>query len=49
MKDEGVRQNIRKRNKGNSFYDVMEQRNYKEKREYQLVAGLTKAEFKSRK
>ena len=49
MKDESVQQNIRKRNKGNSFYDVMEPRNYKEKREYQLVAGITKAEFKRRK
>ena len=41
-----VRQDIRKRNKGNSFYDVMEPRSYKDKREYQLVAGITKAKFK---
>lgn len=45
---ESIRQDIRKRNKGNSFYDVMEPRSYKDKRKYQLVAGITKAEFSRR-
>lgn len=45
MKEQSVRQDIRKRNKGNSFYDVMEPRSYKDKRKYQIVAGLKKAVF----
>lgn len=39
------REDIRKRNKGNSFYDVMKPRAYKDKMEYKLVAGLTMAIF----
>lgn len=39
------REDIRKRNKGNSFYDVMKPRDYKDKMEYKLVAGLTMASF----
>lgn len=40
------RQDIRKQNKGNSFYDVMKPRKYKDNRKYQLVAGITKPQFK---
>lgn len=46
---ESVRQDIRKMNKGNSFYDVMKPRDYKDNREYKLVAGITEAEFTRRK
>ncbi len=42
----GKREDIRKRNKGNSFYDVMKPRAYKDKMEYKLVAGLRKAVFR---
>ena len=42
----GKREDIRKRNKGNSFYDVMKLRAYKDKMEYKLVAGLTMAVFR---
>lgn len=38
-------EDIRKVNKGNSFYDVFKKRSYKENREYKLMAGITKAEF----
>lgn len=40
-----IRENIRKRNKGNSFYDVMQPRSYKDNMKYKLVAGITKAVF----
>lgn len=36
-----MREDIRKVNKENSFYDVMKRREYKDKMEYKLVAGLT--------
>ena len=39
------REDIRKQNKGNSFYDVMKPRAYKDKMEYKLVAGLRMAVF----
>ena len=39
------REDIRKVNKGNSFYDVFLPRSYKENQEYKLVAGITKAVF----
>lgn len=42
---ETKREDIRKVNKGNSFYDVMEHRDYKDKLEYQRVAGLTQPIF----
>lgn len=35
-----MREDIRKVNKGNSFYDVMKSREYKDKMAYKLVAGL---------
>lgn len=43
------REDIRKMNKGNSFYDVMKPREYKDKMEYKRVAGLTRAVFKRRR
>lgn len=43
------REDIRKLNKGNSFYEVMKPRVYKDKMEYKLVAGLTMAQFKKRR
>lgn len=43
------REDIRKVNKGNSFYDVFKKRSYKNNREYQLVAGIPKAVFTKRK
>ena len=42
----GKREDIRKQNKGKSFYDVMKPRTYKDKMEYKLVAGLTMAVFR---
>ncbi len=36
-----MREDIRKVNKGKSFYDVMKPRKYKDKMEYKLVTGLT--------
>ena len=42
----GKREDIRKRNKGNSFYDVMKPRAYKDKMEYKLVVGLRIAVFR---
>lgn len=43
------REDIRKQNKGNSFYDVMKPREYKDKMEYKLVAGLSMPVFKKAK
>ncbi len=40
-----MREDTRKVNKGNSFYDVMKRREYKDKMEYKLVAGLRIATF----
>ena len=48
-KEEKKREDIRKVNKGNSFYDVFKKRDYKDSMGYKLVAGITKAEFKKRK
>ncbi len=39
------REDIRKQNKGNSFYDVMKPREYKDSMNYKLVAGITMAVF----
>lgn len=39
------REDIRKQNKGNSFYDVMKPRKYKDNMEYKLVAGISMAVF----
>ena len=39
------REDIRKQNKGNSFYDVMKPRDYKDNMGYKLVAGIRKALF----
>lgn len=41
----GKREDIRKQNKGSSFYDVMKPRTYKDKMEYKLVAGLRMVVF----
>ena len=43
------REDIRKLNKGNSFYDVFKKRSYKENQEYKLVVGITKAVFSKRR
>lgn len=42
------REDIRKQNKGNSFYDVMKPRTYKDNQEYKLVVGITRAVFKDK-
>lgn len=39
------REDIRKVNKGNSFYDVFKERSFKDNQEYKLVAGITRAVF----
>lgn len=39
------REDIRKVNKGNSFYDVFKRRSFKDHQEYKLVAGITRAVF----
>lgn len=39
------RENIRKVNNGNSFYDVFVKRSYRDNQEYKLVAGIRKAVF----
>ncbi len=39
------REDIRKVNKGNSFYDVFEKRSFKDNQAYKLVAGITRAVF----
>ena len=43
--ENGKKRRHTKKNKGNSFYDVMKPRAYKDKMEYKLVAGLTMAIF----
>lgn len=42
------REEIRKVNKGNSFYDVFAPRNYKENQKYKLIAGIAKVIFTKR-
>ena len=39
------REDIRKVNKGTSFYDVCETRSFKDNQAYKLVAGITRAVF----
>lgn len=39
------RENIRRVNKYNSFYDVFTPRTYKDNQEYKIVAGIAKAIF----
>ncbi len=41
------REDIRKVNKGNSFYDVFEPRTIKDNQQYKLIAGITKVIFKN--
>ncbi len=43
------RENIRKVNNGNSFYDVFEKRSFKDNQAYKLVAGLTRVRFSKEK
>ena len=43
------REDIRKVNKGNSFYDVFKARDRKDNMEYKLVAGITQAVFAGRR
>lgn len=39
------RENIRKINKGESFYDTFKQRSHNDNVEYKIVAGITQAKF----
>lgn len=41
------REDIRKVNKGNSFYDVFEPRTYKDNQGYKLISGITRVIFKN--
>lgn len=43
------RENIRKVNNGNSFYDVFKKRSFKENQEYRLVAGIPRVRFSKEK